>query len=967
VNGGRTRGNLEFQLDGVADNNKLNDVAYTPSVEFVQEYKVETASYDAAQGHASAWVNASLKSGTNEIHGTTYYYIQNPALNANGFFSNLAGQPKGDFEYRRYQGSAGGPLIRNKTFWFSGIEHFKSGGASKRIFTMPTAAEKGGDFSALLKLGSQYQIYDPWTTTNLNNGRYSRTPFAGNIVPQNRITDLAKKVLAPLPSPNGAPSPTAEGLNNYIYEEGSSINTYTTFSTRMDHNFSEKTRIFGRFSWSDRVLNGNGNDYCKGCSGGNSKGVAKVAGFDFTRTFDAQTVLDIRYGYTRSYFGIKSLTAGFDVTTLGLPKAFADQLPFQQYPTFAYGSNSYSTSNIATAYMDFIGSHALTGNVSRMKGRHLLRFGADFIDTLITGYNHGGESGTFNFTGGYFNGPLDNSATPPAIASSLPGLLLGLPSSASVNVNASQAGVMHNVGIFFQDDWKISDRLTLNLGLRWEREGEPVERFDRTIRGFDYSVASPIEGAAIAAYAKSPIPQRPVSDFQVKGGLLFAGVNGQSRGLFQAPKHNFMPRIGFAYSLGRNMVVRGGYGIFFDKIGLNSNVMGFNQAGFSATTNMVSTLDNGVNFIATMANPFPGGVLAPLGSKEGISTFIGKDIGFNPTNPRTPYMQRWSLGVQRALRGGFVVDINYVGTRSTAILVNRALNYIPQQYLSKSPLRDQPVIDALSRQVPNPFAGLLPGSTLNGANASVSRLLYRYGQFGSVSTMTNEGYSWYHAAQTRAEKRFKSGYTLMGSWTWSKNMAASSFLNAGDPKPEEVISADDRTHRISVSGIYELPFGRGRKFLPGASRVMGAIVNGWQVSGIYQFQTGEPYGLGDYIFYGDPTRIALSRSERDRFHWFNTAGFETNSARQRSSAIRYVSSRFSGLRASPINLMDLSAMKKTKLTERFSFELRAEAIDALNHAIFDVPNTSVTAGTFGTVTATKSASRKVQFALYLRF
>jgi hypothetical protein len=368
-----------------------------------------------------------------------------------------------------------------------------------------------------------------------------------------------------------------------------------------------------------------------------------------------------------------------------------------------------------------------------------------------------------------------------------------------------------------------------------------------------------------------------------------------------------------------------------------------------------------------MANPFPGGVLAPLGSKEGISTFIGKDIGFNPTNPRTPYMQRWSLGVQRALRGGFVVDINYVGTRSTAILVNRALNYIPQQYLSKSPLRDQPVIDALSRQVPNPFAGLLPGSTLNGANASVSRLLYRYGQFGSVSTMTNEGYSWYHAAQTRAEKRFKSGYTLMGSWTWSKNMAASSFLNAGDPKPEEVISADDRTHRISVSGIYELPFGRGRKFLPGASRVMGAIVNGWQVSGIYQFQTGEPYGLGDYIFYGDPTRIALSRSERDRFHWFNTAGFETNSARQRSSAIRYVSSRFSGLRASPINLMDLSAMKKTKLTERFSFELRAEAIDALNHAIFDVPNTSVTAGTFGTVTATKSASRKVQFALYLRF
>jgi hypothetical protein len=185
-------------------------------------------------------------------------------------------------------------------------------------------------------------------------------------------------------------------------------------------------------------------------------------------------------------------------------------------------------------------------------------------------------------------------------------------------------------------------------------------------------------------------------------------------------------------------------------------------------------------------------------------------------------------------------------------------------------------------------------------------------------------------------------------------MAATSFLNAGDLPPERVISADDRTHRVLVSSIYELPFGRGRRLLPDPNPVLGAIVNGWQVGGIHQFQTGEPYRLGDFIFYGDSSTIALSRSE-------------TNSSKQRSSAIRYQSSRFGGLRAAPIDLMGLSAIKKTKLTERFSFELRAEAIDALNHAIFDIPNTSVTAGTSGTVTATKSASRKVQFALYLRF
>ena len=512
---------------------------------------------------------------------------------------------------------------------------------------------------------------------------------------------------------------------------------------------------------------------------------------------------------------------------------------------------------------------------------------------------------------------------------------------------------MHNLGVFFQDDWKISDRLTLNLGVRWEREGAPIERWDRSVRGFDYDAVSPVEAAAAAAYARNPIPELPVSQFRAKGGLTFVGVNGQPRTLYDTPNRNFMPRIGFAYSLSPGTVVRGGYGIFFDKIGLNSNVQGFTQTGFSQSTSLVPTLDNGVTFIATLANPFPGGMLPVVGSKSGIATNLGKDISFANTKPRTPYMQRWSLGIQRALPGGFLADVNYVGTRSTAILTSRPLNYIPAEYLSTSPVRDQPVIDSLSKQVPNPFAGLLPGSNLNGVNTSMSRLLYEYGQFNSISTMTNEGYSWYHAAQTRVEKRFKSGYTVMGSWTWSKNMGATGFLNSSDLRPEEVISADDRTHRITLSGIYELPFGRGRKYLSSVPRAVGVIINGWQASGIFQFQTGEPYGLGDFIYYGDSSQIALSRSERDRFHWFNTAGFETNSSKQRASAIRYQSSRFSGLRAAPINLLDLSVMKKTKINERFTFELRGEAIDALNHAIFDVPNTSVTAGTFGTVTATK--------------
>lgn len=966
VNGSRTQA-IDFQVDGLSNNRRNNNVAYVPSVEFVQEYKVETIAYDASQGHGAAWVNASLKSGTNELHGSAYYYIQNKNLNANGFFSNLAGQPKGDFDYLRWQASAGGPLIKNKTFWFAGIEKIRPGSTTRRIFTVPTPAAKNGDLSAFLALGSQYQLYDPWTTTDLKNGRYSRTPFAGNIIPASRITAIARNILKYYPDPNDAPSPTREGLNNYIYKEGYNCNDYMSSSIRIDHNLSEKSRLFGRFGYARNVLNENGYDFAKGASGGNTRRKTPLFAFDYTRVFNPATVLDVRYGYTRSYDGTISLTEGFDLSTLGFPKSLADQLVYRQFPVIGFGSNSYSTTNNISSPSYAYGSiHSVVASLSRTQGRHLLRIGFDFRDSLTTVGNHSGEAGVFNFTGSYMNGPLDNAPTPPAIASSIAGLLLGLPSSASVNRNASYAGVVHTTSVYFQDDWKVSDRLALNLGLRYEYESAPVERFDRGVRGFDYEVSSPVEAAARAAYARNPVPELPLSQFQVKGGLLFLGVNGQPRALYDAPKRNFMPRFGFAYTLTPGTVLRGGYGIFFGQLALT--VRDFNQTGFSRTTNMVTTLNNGVTFIATLANPFPDGILPPLGASEGIATNLGQNISFQNTKLRMPYNQRWSLGIQRVLPAGFLVDVNYVGSRGTAIETSKSLNFTPPEYLSTSPVRDQAVIDRLSRNLPNPMAGLLPGSSLNGANISFGRLLYRYLQFGSVGTSSSDGYSWYHSMQTRWERRFRNGYTIMGAWTWSKNMEAASFLNSFDLRPEEVISAQDRTHRITASGIYELPLGRGRRFLAGAPRVVDGILGGWQLTGAYQFQTGEPLGLGDFIYYGDARNIVLPRGERNRLRWFNTDGFETNSAKQRASAIRYISSRFSGLRAAPINVLDLSAIKKARIRERFSFELRAEALAALNHQIFDAPNTSVTAGTFGTVTAMKSMSnRRIQIGLYLRF
>ena len=227
-----------------------------------------------------------------------------------------------------------------------------------------------------------------------------------------------------------------------------------------------------------------------------------------------------------------------------------------------------------------------------------------------------------------------------------------------------------------------------------------------------------------------------------------------------------MPRFGFAYSANSKTVVRGGYGIFFGQLGLT--VRSFNQTGFSSVTNNVPTLDNGVTFISTLANPFPTGLLNPVGAGDGIVTNLGQNISFQNTKLRTPYDQRWSIGIQRSLPGGFLIDTGYVGNRGTGLETSRSLNYTPGEYLSTSPVRDQAVIDRLSRNLPNPMAGLLPGTSLNGANVSLGRLLYAYQQFGSVGTSTSQGYSWYHSLQTRMEKRFSSGYTILGAWTWSK-------------------------------------------------------------------------------------------------------------------------------------------------------------------------------------------------------
>ena len=508
---------------------------------------------------------------------------------------------------------------------------------------------------------------------------------------------------------------------------------------------------------------------------------------------------------------------------------------------------------------------------------------------------------------------------------------------------------------YVQDDWKITPKLTVNLGFRHELEIPTTERFDRTTRGFDLAVANPIQNAAQAVYANSPLPELPTSQFRTPGGLLFANVNGVPRGLYNLRPHNFLPRVGLAYRLFPRTVVRAGYGIFFGSFGADRR--GVNQAGFSQATSLVSSLDNGQTFHADIRNPFPDGLLQPAGASAGLATYLGRSTSFFDPDDRPEYDQRWSLNIQQEFSHRVLAEIGYTGNRATARGVSEDYYSLPLQYLSRSPFRDQATINSLAKVFPNPFFGMpeFAGSSLTGSTMSRSQLLRPYPEFTGVSATQGHGFTWYHAFTARVEKRFSHGYTIQVGYTWSKLMEAAERVNGIEDALAHSISSLDRPQHFTVTAIYELPFGKGRPLLYALPGWADRVVGGWQVQGVYLAQSGPPISFGNIIFTGDLHDIVLPKGERSVERWFNTAaGFEMNSARQLGSNYRTFPLYLTGLRADGFNIWNLSLLKSIPIRERVNFELRAEAKNALNHPNFGGPNTSVTAGAlFGQVTGSQ--------------
>jgi hypothetical protein len=974
----------EITLDGstnVAVNNRWGAdlmAGWTPPSDVVQEFKVQTTSFDASVGHTQGGVTAiTLKSGGNQLHGSAYFSDMEKVLDANLFFANKAGQPRGDFAYRNWGASLTGPVYipklyngKNRTFFtyaYEGAREDQPQGAGygAGTLTVPTVTQKQGDFSALLKLGTNYQIYDPATRAAAANGRYTIQPLPGNIIPADRINPIAKKILSYYSDPNVPGTP--DGQNNLIRVNDIEISKYYSNVARLDHNFSAHHRMFGRYNMYKRFTPDTGDWFRAAPTGVFSSWRQNGAAIDDVYELSPRTILNARYAFYRLVIYQYPQSVGFDPLTLGFPESYIGAIDpaVLSFPAISI-SGYQGTVNNWWRYPHQ--SHSVEGNVTALRGAHMMKFGGDGRQFRTFQFQpHNSSTGSFVFDPTYTRGPFDNSPSAP-MGQSLAAFLLGIPSGGGVDKNATFAEQSTVWSLYFQNDWKLTRRLTLNLGVRWEVEGPTSERFDRSVRGFDFTSPNPLDAQVRANYAKNPIPEIPVSDFHLVGGLTYPGVNGQPRTLFSRDWNNLMPRIGFAFQVDNKTVVRGGYGVYFGPLGIQRNDV--IQSGFSQTTSLIPTLDNGLTFAANLDNPFPNGILLPRGSADGLLTFAGRNISFYEESPRAPRQQRWQLSIQRELPKRVLMEVSYVGNQGDSMQVSRDYRPLPLQYLSRSPFRDQVAIDYLSAQVPNPFYPLLPGTGLSGTTVSRSYLLSSgmYPQFTGMTGATYDGWTRYDSLQVRVERRLAQGFTFNASYQWSKMLEGSSRLNGQLSPLEKVVSDQDRAQRFVTSVIWELPFGRGRKFMANAPAVADTFLGGWQIEGIYTGQGGPPLSWGNVLFIGDIHDITVPVSQRSPDRWFDVdAGFNRNSAQQLASNFRTFPSRLSNVRADGMNVWDLSVIKAARLRENMHLQFRGEFLNAWNHPMFSGPNTNPTSSAFGVVTSQRAFPRRIQLGLKLLF
>jgi hypothetical protein len=1008
INGGM-RNSAAGLVDGIDVSfvgGNFNAMPLVVSPDFTQEVAVHTNNVSAEYGRAAGVVNIVTKSGTNTFHGSVYEFLQNDKLNANDWFANRAGQGRPSLKRNQYGYALGGPIAKDKLFFFTDFEQLRQTKFQGVTTRVPTAAEKAGNFSGLYNTaGVPVTIYNPFDTTTGANGVVQRRPFPNNQIPQSLFDPFATKIASYYPSPNNAgllaPGGLTTNVGNLVVA-GSAPLDYDRFDAKGDYNMGSAHRIMARFSRGKftgaplEVFHNIANP--PGLSQRLYGEISQNAVLSWNWTVSPTLVVTQALNFTRSHNTSDNATLGFDVSSLGGP--FATNAIANFVNTWTGGTafpsvsvTGYSPVGSAGAtfyYNQVMSSYVYQPGLVKLLGRHTLKAGFQYALHQQAELYGLGFSGAYTFGGSFSAGA--NPLVPTAnTGNGFADMLLGLPSAGSMTTGSSVMLSSKYYAWYLQDDFRISNKLTLNIGLRYDFETPASERFGHKTR-FDMQIPNPIGSQRGANTAGQTLDQyfQNLTGQPVLGGLVFPSTPGYGNSVAKTDSDNWAPRVGAAYRLSDKLVLRGGFSRLYS---LSPGVasLNFGAGTGSASTSLIGSID-GINPNVTIKNPFPNGFNTPIFDSQQQASLLGQALQLQSTNNKTPYQWQWNFGLQYALSQDSVATISYAGARGRRLLAPawQITDQISQSLIQKY---QGQVFD----QVANPFYGIITDQTSILSRPTVQRgqLLKQWPQFANW-TNTMPAYqgpgddafksSW-NALEVGVQKRFSSGLSAMLAYTFSKNLnntdgidggyggPASGYQNTKSFDGERSLSIEDVPQRLVLGSVYSLPFGKGKRY--GAKLPVAAdkLVGGWQVSGIMTLQKGFPLpvsvaGVTTGAFGGGvrPNLVGNpcgndGRSRNDRVNsYLNPAGFQAQPNFQFGNAPRTL-----GCRTDGVKNLDFSAVKITPITERFNLEFRSEFFNVFNRVQLGYPNTQFQGASFGRITSAYNQPRQIQLALKLNF
>lgn len=974
LGGGPRRGN-GYLLEGVPITDFTNRPTIVPSIEAIEDLKIQVKTYDADMGHAAGGVfNTAAKSGSNTWHGSALLINKPEWGTMRLYFTEKAGLAKPSQYFYDWGGSLGGPIVKDRTFFFFTTEGYQQQSTRNAVLTFPTQTMRTGDFSALVNAsGARVVLYDPLTTrpNPAQPGQFIRDPFPGNVIPANRIDPVAAAMLKTMPLPTSGT--TYNGVATLV--DG----PQNQQTIKIDQRWNNKWTTTGMYA--HQRTREPGSSYF-GASGevagdpGNSMLLRSIYFAAINNIFvpNNTTVLAVRYGYNR--FNDYSSFPDFSAASLGFPSSYVSSLAANTFPIAiisGYGGGTAMGNNGPTSNIHE--SQVVNATLSKLVGHHTLKFGGDVRRISLDNLTNGASAGTFSFNSAFTQGPNPNTASA-AAGDALASFLLGYPVSGSVQVAQPGLYYVNYYAGYAQDDLRLNDKLTVNVGMRYEFESGLRERDDHLVVGFDRTATFPVQAGGL----------------NLKGGLVYAGQNGNPTYQGNPVKNQIAPRGGFAWSLDSLTVVRGGWGLFWAPTqfpGTTEAALG--ARGYSAATTYLASTDGNLTPAGKLSNPFPAGITQPQGNSLGLLTGAGGVVDFPDPNSKTGYVQQYSLDFQREFPGGNIVGVGYLGSRSERLSMGGTsdatvnINQLDPQYFARG--------TQLQAQVPNPFFGnAVFGNLSRSSTIAAGQLLRPFPQFDNVlAHRTNSAYARYNALVLRWDKRLVHGWGVNTNYTFSRlndnqfgeaNFYASRLGQALDNynlDGEYGVSLADVPHRLNASATFELPFGAGRKWLSSNGGVAAAVLGGWAVSVAGRYASGFPVNISQSSnnsgLLGSTQRPNIvsgtspvnSGNATDNYNaacnciqWLNPAAWTAAPAFTFGNTPRTDAGvRTPGQAETDLNIQKLQRLGKMALT------LRVDLLNVFNDPLFIGPVSTFGVGNFGQINTLGGFARSLQLHVRL--